>query len=126
MSGPGPAAPTLDPLVELFELTTGEATRFQQDGFIRLGGVLPPPTVAAFEPEITAKVLELNTVDLPMHERTTFQRAFLQVMNLWRHSDRVRQLVSSPRLAQLVVIFVSSLGVTPLVAGGRRGGAGTH
>ncbi len=26
----------------------------------------------------------------------------------------------------LVVIFVSSLGVTPLVAGGRRGGAGTH
>lgn len=101
MSGPGADAPTLEPLVEPYKLTAAEVSRFEEDGFIRLGGVLPPPTIRAFEPVITAKVFERNSMDLPMHERTTFQRAFLQVMNLWRHSDRVRQLVSSPRPAQL-------------------------
>lgn len=101
MSGRVAPAPSLDPLVEPCRLSTAEVSRFEEDGFVRLGGVLPPPTVAAFEPEITAKLFQLNTVHLPMHQRTTFQRAFLQVMNLWRHSDRVRQLVSAPRLAQL-------------------------
>lgn len=74
---------------------------FETDGFVRLSDVLSPQTVAAYEPEITRRVIELNTEHLPMAERDTYHRAFLQVTNLWQHSEKVRELVFSPRLAGL-------------------------
>lgn len=74
---------------------------FERQGFIRLAGVLDPQALREREPEITAKVFELNTVDAPMEERSTTQKAFLQVGNLWRHSQAARDLVFSPRLARI-------------------------
>jgi ectoine hydroxylase-related dioxygenase (phytanoyl-CoA dioxygenase family) len=75
--------------------------RFNEQGFVRLPNVLSPATIRHFEPEITAKVIELNTLHLPMEERSTYQKAFLQVTNLWQHSEVVRQLVFSKRLARI-------------------------
>jgi ectoine hydroxylase-related dioxygenase (phytanoyl-CoA dioxygenase family) len=73
--------------------------QFNEDGFIRLPRVLSAETLAAFEPEITRKVIELNIQHLPLDQRDTHGRAFLQVMNLWEHSGRAKELVFSPRLA---------------------------
>jgi ectoine hydroxylase-related dioxygenase (phytanoyl-CoA dioxygenase family) len=84
---------------------------FGADGFVHLRGVLSPDTIAAYEPAITGKVIELNTMHLPMSERTTYQKAFLQVENLWRHSDAVRELVFSPRLAQIAAELLGVTGV---------------
>jgi Phytanoyl-CoA dioxygenase (PhyH) len=84
-----------------YPVTAEHVQRFDADGFIRLPQALAPDVVRSYEPEITAKVIERNTMHLPFQARSTFQRAFLQVMNLWRHSDRVRELVHSPRLARL-------------------------
>ncbi len=75
--------------------------RFAKDGFIRLPGVLDAATIDAYEPVVTGKVIELNTMHLPLSERSTYDRAFLQVVNLWEHDERVRELVFSRRLAQL-------------------------
>ncbi|WP_419999980.1 phytanoyl-CoA dioxygenase family protein [Streptomyces boninensis] len=72
---------------------------FNRDGFIHLSGVLSPETVAAYEPTITAEVIRLNTQQLPLAERDTYGKAFLQVTNLWRENERVRQLAFSARLA---------------------------
>ncbi len=94
-----------------YDITDEHVERFATDGFIHLTEVLPADTVAGYEPQITAKVFELNTMHLPAEERTTFQRAFLQVMNLWRHSDRVRELVHSPRLAGLAAELMGVSGV---------------
>jgi ectoine hydroxylase-related dioxygenase (phytanoyl-CoA dioxygenase family) len=74
---------------------------FARDGFRHLPGVLTPATIAACEPEITSQVIRLNTQEAPLTERDTYGRAFLQVTNLWEHSERVRDLVFSPRLAQI-------------------------
>jgi ectoine hydroxylase-related dioxygenase (phytanoyl-CoA dioxygenase family) len=84
-----------------YPLKADAVRRFDEDGFVRLRGVLDAATVRHFEPEITAKVIELNTLHLPMEERSTYQKAFLQVTNLWQQSDIVRQLVQSPRLARI-------------------------
>lgn len=91
-----------DPSVEIvsaYSLEPAAARRFQEDGFVRLPRVLSTATVEHFEPEITGRVIELNTMHLPMAARSTYHRAFLQVGNLWRRSGLVRQLVFSPRLA---------------------------
>ncbi|MGW6278508.1 phytanoyl-CoA dioxygenase family protein [Kribbella sp. NPDC055071] len=79
-----------------------EAVReFERDGFVRLSGVFDAATVEYFGPEITSRVIELNTMHLPLAERSTYAKAFLQVTNLWRHSEVVQQLVLSERLGRI-------------------------
>ncbi|WP_026874234.1 phytanoyl-CoA dioxygenase family protein [Jiangella gansuensis] len=92
---PSPTA-TLD---QPYALDDEAVSAFDRDGYVRLPGALDPASLRELEPEITARVLELNTVHAPMAERTTTQKAFLQVGNLWRHSDAARSLVYSTRLA---------------------------
>ena len=67
-----------------FPLASDAAEAYRANGFVHLRGVLGPPTLERFGREITAGVRDLNTLDRPMEERTTYEKAFLQVMNLWR------------------------------------------
>ncbi|HLY11487.1 MAG TPA: phytanoyl-CoA dioxygenase family protein [Planctomycetota bacterium] len=91
---------------------TADQTRFYRDnGFIRLKHVLRPETISAFAPEITRKVHELNTLHLPMEQRTTYQKAFLQVMNLWTKSEIVKEFVFSRRLARIAAELMGTAGV---------------
>jgi hypothetical protein len=85
--------------------------QFRRDGFIHLRGVLPPETLEHYAGEITAKVLELNTMHLPLSERSTYHKAFLQVTNIWRKSDIARELVFSRRLARIATELLGTKGV---------------
>lgn len=94
-----------------YGLDPGAPDRFDRDGFVRLPGVLSRSAVEEIEPEITDKLIELNTMHLPLAERTTYDKAFLQVTNLWQHSDRVRRLVHSTRLARIAAELMGVDGV---------------
>ena len=84
-----------------YALSRSDIAHFKQHGFVKLKNVLSAETIAEYEPEITGKVIELNTQHLPLEERDTYGKAFLQVTNLWQDSERVLEFVSSPRLARL-------------------------
>lgn len=84
---------------------------FRQQGFVKLKDVFSADLLKAYGDEITRKVIELNTLDVPMDERTTYQKAFLQVMNLWRQSDIVREFVFGKRLAQIAAELLGCPGV---------------
>jgi ectoine hydroxylase-related dioxygenase (phytanoyl-CoA dioxygenase family) len=92
---------TAPDLHQPYALDAAARRHFDDRGFVKLPGVLSPGTLAAYEPEITGKVIELNTQHLPLAERDTYGKAFLQVTNLWQHSDRVKEFVFSRRLARL-------------------------
>lgn len=94
-----------------YQLAGDAAERFDRDGFVRLPGVLDATTVDFFEPEITSKVIELNTMHVPLAERSTYGKAFLQVTNLWRHSDLVRRFVMSQRLGRIAAELMGVDGV---------------
>jgi hypothetical protein len=94
-----------------YPLVPGARAAYARDGFVRLPGVLAPATLARFRPELRAKVALLNTLQRPMEERTTYERAFLQVMNLWAQSDVVRQLVFGKRLARIASELMGVCGV---------------
>jgi ectoine hydroxylase-related dioxygenase (phytanoyl-CoA dioxygenase family) len=94
-----------------YELDPAAATRLADNGFVKLPGVLDAATVEAYEPEITSKVIELNTQHLPMAERDTYGKAFLQITNLWRHSELVREFVFSRRLARIAAELLGVDGV---------------
>src|SRR5207249_1402932 len=52
-----------------YSLTRSAVAHFAKHGFVKLKNVLSAETIAAYEPEITEKVLELNTQHLPLDER---------------------------------------------------------
>jgi len=73
--------------------------------------VLSAGTVQRYGDEITAKVVELNTMHLPLAERSTYHKAFLQVTNIWTRSDVARELVFAPRLARIATELLGTRGV---------------
>ena len=70
-----------------FVLGNHAGQQFAEQGFIRLKGVLSQGTINTYGPAITQRVIELNTMHLPLEERSTYQKAFLQVTNLWQHNE---------------------------------------
>jgi hypothetical protein len=74
-----------------FRLTPLGIESFRANGFVKLAQLLSAETLAHYGPEITRLTLELNKQLAPMDARSTYDRAFLQVMNLWQHSLKVRK-----------------------------------
>ncbi len=103
--------PPPDELNQTFLLPGGSAEAVEATGFARLDGALSPNLIKAYEPEITRKVVELNTMHLPLEQRDTYNKAFLQVENLWQHSEMVRELVFSRRLARIAAELLGVSGV---------------
>lgn len=84
-----------------YELPTGILNVFNRDGYIKLKDVFDPQTLVPFSRAITNATIRLNTENRPLEERDTYDRAFLQVMNLWRANPVVRQFVFGKRLAKI-------------------------
>ena len=50
-------------------------------------------------------------MNLPMEERSTYQKAFLQIMNLWREDETAKEFVFSKRLGRIAAELLGSKGV---------------
>jgi ectoine hydroxylase-related dioxygenase (phytanoyl-CoA dioxygenase family) len=98
-------------LHDTYELDPADVEQFGRDGFVHLSRVLSRGTLDRYATEITNKVIELNTMQLPMEERSIYDKAFLQVINLWRESEVVRQLVFARRLAAIATELLGAAGV---------------
>jgi ectoine hydroxylase-related dioxygenase (phytanoyl-CoA dioxygenase family) len=104
-------AQNFDELARPYKLPADAPYLLDAHGFIRLRAVLSKDLVRHYEPEITRKVIELNTMHLPLEERNTYSKAFLQVENLWRSSAAVQELVFARRLAQIAAELMGVDGV---------------
>ena len=94
-----------------YSLTDAQIARFRAEGCIKLKNVLSPEALNYYGDEITTKVHELNKEDTPLEERGTYGKAFLQVMNIWRHSQVVDTFVRSRRLARIASELLGTRGV---------------
>ena len=94
-----------------YPLGAEQIQQYRQQGFIRLKNVLSAETLAHYHSEFTRKVFELNTLHLPMSERTTYQKAFLQVINLWQQSSVIKEFVFGKRLARTATELMGVEGV---------------
>jgi ectoine hydroxylase-related dioxygenase (phytanoyl-CoA dioxygenase family) len=101
----------MDDLDAPYPLNPAQIDAFRRDGFIKLKDVLGPATLAHFGHEITRLTVELNTERRPLQERSTYDRAFLQVMNLWEKSPLVGRFVMGQRLARLAAELLEVDGV---------------
>jgi ectoine hydroxylase-related dioxygenase (phytanoyl-CoA dioxygenase family) len=92
-------------------LAAEQVALYRENGFVKLPDVLSAQTLRYFGREFTAKVGALNTLRRPMEERTTYEKAFLQVMNLWTKSALVERFVFGRRLARIAAELMKVRGV---------------
>jgi ectoine hydroxylase-related dioxygenase (phytanoyl-CoA dioxygenase family) len=94
-----------------YELTGTQIDFYRKNEFIKLKDVLSAETIEYYKHEIWEKALELNTNTLPMEERDTYSKAFMQVINLWRHSAKVAEFVMGKRLGAIATELMQVDGV---------------
>jgi ectoine hydroxylase-related dioxygenase (phytanoyl-CoA dioxygenase family) len=101
----------LKELDEPYPLSDKQAAFFRENGFVKLRHVLSPEAVRYMDETITREVHRLNTQHLPLEERDTYGKAFLQIMNIWMQSGPVREIVFSERLAKIAADLLEVKGV---------------
>ncbi|MBV8689299.1 MAG: phytanoyl-CoA dioxygenase family protein, partial [Candidatus Eremiobacteraeota bacterium] len=93
----------LDSVPKLEEATIGA---FERDGFVRIKSLLSAHLLDHFGPQISQEVARRNPITVPLDERDTYHRAFIQVTNLWRTSDIAKAFVFSKCLASAAAMLL--------------------
>lgn len=104
---------TLDQILEEpYPLTKENIDFYQKNGFIKLKQVLDEETLDYFNAEVTKVVHEKNPLlKKPMEERNTFEKAFIQIGNLFRINETIKKLVLSKRLGKIAAELMKVDGV---------------
>ncbi|MFC4018419.1 phytanoyl-CoA dioxygenase family protein [Micromonospora sp. GCM10011542] len=89
----------LPPLTSPYPVSGADLASYRRDGHVRLRAVATAGEVSDFREVIAAGVRRLSTEDTPIDERDTYGRAFLQVVNLWRHDPAAAQFSLASRFA---------------------------
>lgn len=88
-------------LNEPYVVSKAQIEFYEQHRYIKLKDVLDKQTLAYYNFIISKKVDELNEVEVPLEERTTYGKAFLQLFNLWLQDEVIKELIFSKRLAKI-------------------------
>jgi len=101
----------VDLLNAAYELSTAQIDSYRDHGYIKLPRVLSPGILEAYRPEIQAEMEKLRAERPSLDRRSTYDKAFLQLTNLWRRSASVRELVFGRRLARVAAELMGCRGV---------------
>lgn len=94
-----------------YKLKQEQIDFYQKHRYIKLKEVLDAETLSYFNVLITKKVEELNNMSVPLEERSTYGKAFLQIFNLWTKDQDIKRLVFSKRLASIATQLMQVDGV---------------
>jgi ectoine hydroxylase-related dioxygenase (phytanoyl-CoA dioxygenase family) len=98
-------------LNEPYPLGEEQIAYYQENRCIKLKQVLNGEIAAFFNNAITDRVNQMNTVTAKMEERSTYGKAFLQLFNLWREDEIVKELIFSRRIAKIAADLMQTNGV---------------
>lgn len=100
-----------DVLSQSYQLEQEQIDFYQKNRYIKLKHVLDGNTLVRINKVITEKVEEHNKVLIPLRERSTYGKAFLQIFNLWREDEEIKKFVFSKRLAEIAARLMQVEGV---------------
>jgi ectoine hydroxylase-related dioxygenase (phytanoyl-CoA dioxygenase family) len=98
-------------LAKPYELSLEQIEFFQKNRFIKLKQVFDQETITYFNEAIGKRVALMNKEHTPLEQRSTYGKAFLQLFNLWREDDIVKEFVFSKRLAKIASDLMQVNGV---------------
>ena len=94
-----------------YDLSNEQIQYYRTNGFVKLKNVLATEVVDYMRTTISAEVQRLNTQHVPLEQRDTYSKAFLQIMNIWTQSESVKDIVFSKRLAKIATDLMGVKGV---------------
>ncbi len=94
-----------------YQLTDTQIEFYEQNRFIKLKQVFDEASLSFFNEAISKRVALMNNETKPLEERSTYGKAFLQLFNLWREDEVVKELVFSKRLARIASDLMQVRGV---------------
>jgi ectoine hydroxylase-related dioxygenase (phytanoyl-CoA dioxygenase family) len=98
-------------LAKPFQLTDEQIAFYQANRYIKLKQVFDEATISFFNEAISKRVELMNKEDKPLEERSTYGKAFLQLFNLWREDEVVKEFIFSSRLAKIASDLMQTDGV---------------
>ena len=98
-------------LESTYQLNSKQIEFFRTNNFIKLKNVLNKEIIEKYNLIISNKVNELNEVNSPIKSRDTYGKAFLQLFNLWKTSEQIKEFVFSKRLAKIAADLLTVDGV---------------
>jgi ectoine hydroxylase-related dioxygenase (phytanoyl-CoA dioxygenase family) len=101
----------LNQLQNPYSLSNDAINFYRENGYVKLKNVFSSEVIEYYGNVITNLVFKLNNLTKPMQERTTYEKAFLQIMNLWQEDKIVKEFVFSKRLAEIAVKLMGVSGV---------------
>jgi len=94
-----------------YSVTPTQVKYFNENGFIKIKNIFEPAVIDYMNIVISKEVDRLNNQQIPLEERDTYGKAFLQIMNLWTHTTVVKDIVFSKRIAQIATGLMQTAGV---------------
>ena len=94
-----------------FALSDEQIAFYQKNAFIKIKEVIPAAIIQYFNAIISDTIVGLQHDYVPLNQRNTYGKAFLQHFNLWTLDENIKALVFSPRLAKLAADLMQVEGV---------------
>jgi ectoine hydroxylase-related dioxygenase (phytanoyl-CoA dioxygenase family) len=94
-----------------YSVTPAQVKYFSENGFIKIKNIFEPAVIDYMNIVISKEVDRLNNQQIPLEERDTYGKAFLQIMNLWTHTSAVKDIVFSKKIAQIATGLMQTTGV---------------
>jgi len=94
-----------------YPVSPQQTASFQSEGFVRLNGVASPQEVSAYRQAIRSTTYGLNTNTKKMEERSTYDKAFIQVGNLWEKHESCKRFSFARRFAKVAADLLGVSGV---------------
>jgi len=101
----------LNALADPYELNNDQIEFYQQNRYIKLKQVFDEETITFFNEAISKRVDLMNNENTPLEQRSTYGKAFLQLFNLWKEDEIVKEFVFSKRLAKIAADLMQTNGV---------------
>ena len=94
-----------------YTLSLDQLTFYQKNQFIKLKEVFDAETIDFYNEVISIQVNQMNHEQTALEERNTYGKAFLQLYNLWRENELVKELVFSKRMGKIAADLMRVDGV---------------
>jgi ectoine hydroxylase-related dioxygenase (phytanoyl-CoA dioxygenase family) len=94
-----------------YELTKELIDGYQKNGHAMIRGAADAQEITAYREVIADLVKQLNTQNVPLEQRDTYGKAFIQIGGLWVKSEAVKRFVLAKRFAKIAADLMGVSGV---------------
>jgi len=105
------SASALPDLSSDYPVSEEQIAHYRKNGHVLFRGVISPDELAAYRPVIVDAADRYNTQTLPIEQRDTYGKAFLQIMNLWLRDQAVAKFTLARRFGKIAADLMGVGGV---------------